>query len=74
MNPFSEQEFTKEIVGTTGAERAKSRDTTPSGGTQGPSTSQTQMLERKQSMEVSSFRAPIGQSHIREKNRKKGQE
>lgn len=36
--------------------------TTPLGRTQEPSTSQAQMLERKQSMEVSSFRAPTGQS------------
>lgn len=36
--------------------------TTPSGGTQEPSTSQVQMLERQQIVEVSSFRAPTGQS------------
>ena len=65
LNPFSEQGFTAETAGTTGAE---SRHTTPSGGTQEPSTSQAQMLERQQSVEVSSFGAPTGQSQdIREK-------
>lgn len=54
LNPFSEQEFTEET------ERVESRKTTPSGGTQEPSTSQAQILERQQSVEVSSFRAPSG--------------
>ena len=35
--------------------------TTPSVGTHEPSTSQAQMLERQQGVEVSSFRAPTGQ-------------
>jgi len=68
LNPFSEQEFTEETAGTTGIERAKSRQTTPSRGTQESYTSQAQMLERQQSVEVSSFRAPTGQNQdIREK-------
>jgi len=58
LNPFSEQEFTDEIAGTTGTERVESRQTIPSRGTQEPSTSQAQMLERQHSVEVSSFRAP----------------
>lgn len=68
LNHLLKQDFTEEIVRTTGTKRAKSRNTTPSRGTQEPSTSQVQMLERQQSMEVSSFRAPIGQNQdIREK-------
>lgn len=59
LNPFSEQKFMEEIVGATISKRAESRQATPSGGTQEPSI--TQILERKQSVEVSSFKAPIGQ-------------
>ena len=68
MNPYSEQEYTEETAGTSGAERTESRHTTPSGGTQEPSTSHAQMLERQQSVKVSSFRDPTGQSlDIKEK-------
>lgn len=68
LNPFLKQEFIEEIARTTGTERAESKQTTPSRGTQEPSTTQAQMLERQQSVEVSSFKAPTGQDQdIREK-------
>jgi len=41
-----EQEFIEEITGTIGIERVESSETTPFGGTQEPSTTQAQMLER----------------------------
>jgi len=66
LNPFSEEEFTEEREGNTLAKITGSMHTIPSGGT--PSTSQVQVLERQQSTEVSSFRAPFGQSQdIKEK-------
>ena len=46
LNTFSEQEFTEEIVGATSTEREGSRHATPSRGTQEPSTSHAQMLEK----------------------------
>lgn len=58
--PFSEQVFTEETTRTIGIVRVESRQATPSGGTQEPSTTQAQMMERQQSLEVSSFRAPTG--------------
>lgn len=61
MNPYVEQEYTEETVGTSRVESTESRHTTPSGGTQEPSTSHAQMLERKQIVELSSFNAPTGQ-------------
>ena len=62
------QEYTEETTTTSGAERIESIHTTPSGGTQEPSTSHAQMLERQQSVEVSSFSASSGQSlDIKEK-------
>lgn len=56
LNPFSKQDFTEETTGTAGTERVESKQTTPSGGTQEPSTSHAQILERQQSVELSSFR------------------
>jgi len=68
LNPHSEQEYTEETTRTSRAERTESRHTTPSRGRQEPSTSMAQMLQRKQSVEVSSFRAPTRQSlDIKEK-------
>lgn len=58
LNPYVEQEYTEETWGASGEERTESRNTIPSGGTPEPSTSQTQILERQQSLEVSSFTAP----------------
>ena len=57
---ISEQEYTEEATGMSGAKRTESKHNTPSRGTQEPSTSQTKMLERQQSVEVSSFRASTG--------------
>jgi len=45
-------------VGATSTKRERSNLATPSGGTLEPSTTNTQMLERKQSVEVSSLRMP----------------
>jgi len=45
-------------VEATRTEKERSRPTTPSRGILEPSTSHTQMLERKQSVEVSSFGMP----------------
>jgi len=56
VNPVSEQEYTEETTEVTSTERDGSRLATPSGGTLKPFTSHTQMLERQQSVEVSSFR------------------
>lgn len=56
LNLTSEQEYTEDSTEVTNTEVERSRPTTPSGGMQEPSTSQTQMLERKLSVEVSSFR------------------
>lgn len=59
LNPLSEEEFLK-IESDTVAEMSDSMQTILAGGT--PSTSQIQALERKHSLEVSSFRAPSEQS------------
>lgn len=56
LNLVLEQDFTEETIGATSTERERSRLATPFGGTLEPSTSHTHMLERKQSVEVSSFR------------------
>ena len=58
LNPISEQEDTKGLVEITNTELDKSKCTTPFGETQEPCTSQTQMLERQLSVEVSSFSRP----------------
>jgi len=60
LNPYAEEEFIEETTGNTVAERIESRQTIPTGGT--PSTSHMQVLERQQSIEVSSFRASSEQS------------
>ena len=68
LNPFFEQEFTEEIVGATSTKGEGSRHATPSRGTQEPSTSHAQMLERKKSVEVSSLMIPTDQDQdIRKK-------
>jgi len=46
LNRYAEQEYIGETAGISGVERTESMHNTPSGGTQEPSTSQTQMLER----------------------------
>ena len=56
INPASEQEYTEDSPEVTNTGEERSRPATPSGGMQEPSTSQTQMLERQLSVEVSSFR------------------
>ena len=58
LNPPSKQEYTEDSTEVTNTEAERSRTTNPSGGMQEPSTSQTQILERKLSVEVSSFRIP----------------
>lgn len=59
INPVPEQEFIEETVWATSTKREEIMHTTPSGGTLEPSTSYTQMLERLQSVEVSSFKMPV---------------
>jgi len=58
LNPTFEQEYTKDSSEVTNTGAKRSRPTTPSGGMQEPSTSQTQMFERHLNVEVSSFRVP----------------
>jgi len=68
LNSFSEQEFTDETIGATSREREGSRHATLSRGTQEPSTSHAQMLEKQPSVEVSSLRTPADQDQdIKEK-------
>ena len=57
-SPASEQELAEDSVDITNIDDERSRPTTPSGSMQEPSTSQTYMLVRKHSVEVSSFRMP----------------
>lgn len=59
MNHVFEQEDTKGSTEVTNIEGNRSKPTTPSEGMQEPSTSQTQMLERQLSVEVSSFSRPV---------------
>ena len=58
LNRASEQEYTKDSAEVTNTGTERSRPTTPSEGMEEPSTSKTQMLERKISVEVSSLRMP----------------
>lgn len=58
LNPASEQEDTERSAQVTNTEIGRSRPTTPSGDIQEPSTSQTQMLERHISVEVSLVSRP----------------
>lgn len=60
LNPVSKQEKNIERVEITDTETMgqSSKDTTASGETQKPSTSNTQMIERELSVEVSSFTRP----------------
>lgn len=75
LNPISEQEFIEETVGTTSIEKERSKPATPSRGTPEPSTSHSQMLERQQSFEVSSFRMRVDKDKdIRERQGHQSQE
>jgi len=55
LNPVSEQEDTEGSIEIIDTELDMSKGTTPSGETQEPSTSKTQILERHLNVEVSSF-------------------
>lgn len=59
MNPISKQEYAKETTEVTSTEGNRSKPATPSRGMPEPSTSKNHMLQRQQSIQVSSFRIPV---------------